>query len=147
VNGAELHLLLNHFPVIVPMVGLPTVVIGLLAKSSAVQKAGLWILVVGALVSAPAYLTGEPAEVVVKNYPGISRLVIHTHERAAKLSLILMLTTAGMGLLSLLALRAKKRLPPAVWGIFLVLCATSLVFMANTAHLGGLIRHEELNGP
>jgi uncharacterized membrane protein len=145
-NGAEPHLLVNHLPVIIPLVGLPLIAFGLLAGVPTIQKVGLWVLGVGALLAVPAYLSGEPAEVVVKNYPGISRLVIHTHERAAKLSMILMLVTAAAALLFLLSFRLKKKLPFPVWGILLILGTVSFVHIANTAHLGGLIRHEEISG-
>lgn len=146
-NGAEFHLLVNHLPVIIPLVGVPLVAIGLFLKSSTVQKVGLWLVVIGGLASVPAYLTGEPAEVVVKNYPGISRLVIHTHERAAKDSMILMLVAAGLSLLFLLSFRLKKTLPTPVWGILIIVGAVCFAHIAKTAHLGGLIRHEEITGP
>ena len=61
-NGAQLHLLANHLPVIIPLVGMAVLLIGMLAKSSEIRKVGLWILLASALTAIPAYLSGSGAE-------------------------------------------------------------------------------------
>ncbi|MEO5969219.1 MAG: hypothetical protein ABIQ95_04765, partial [Bdellovibrionia bacterium] len=88
-NGAQLHLLLNHIPLFLPLFGGSALGLGLILKSSDVKKFGLCLLFASALAAIPAYLTGVPAERVVKNYPGILRAAIEAHQAAALISLIL----------------------------------------------------------
>ena len=144
VNGAQLHLVLNHLPVIIPLVGIPIVLVGLYFKSTTLQKTGLALLVVGGLTAAPAYLTGEPAEKVVKNYPGANRHLIHTHEDSALYALIAVEIVAVVSLGFLIAFHLNRGIPKIGWAGLTVLSLLAIVILMKTAHLGGEIRHEEI---
>ena len=86
INGAELHLLINHFPVILPLVGCALFIGAVFFKSPDYRKAALFFLIVSGLAAWISYLTGDSAEDVVKNFPGTNRQLIHEHEHAAKLA-------------------------------------------------------------
>ena len=145
-NGAQLHLLLNHLPVLLPFAGIALVLVGLFPRFAAYREAGAALLVFSALMAIPAYLTGEPAESVVKNYPDASRLLIHDHEHFAFKSLWVLEGAGALALVllygSLLKKNFSKRLAP--WFALIALSLVSFGLMGWTAHLGGLIRHEEV---
>jgi uncharacterized membrane protein len=146
VNGAQLHLLLNHLPVILPLVGIPVLVAGIILRSVQIEAVGLWILVASGLAAIPTYLTGSPAEKVVKNYPGVSRLLIDEHEASALKALIL-IELSAVASLFLLIITHLKWPTRMVWRTGVVLLTLiAFVLVARAAHLGGLIRHEEIQG-
>jgi uncharacterized membrane protein len=144
-NLAQVHLLVNHFPVILPLVGGAILLCGLVIKSPTVQKVGLWVFVACALATVPAYFTGEPAEKIVKNYPGVMRKIIHQHQDAAFIAFV---GIEVVGFLSTLLLvwmmKTKRSIPGYLWMLFMILAGASFLIVAQAAHLGGQIRHEEI---
>ena len=66
--------MLNHVPVIGTAFGLAMVGWALLRRSEELKKISLGVFVIVALLGIPAYLTGEPAEELVENLPGVSKL-------------------------------------------------------------------------
>jgi tetrahydromethanopterin S-methyltransferase subunit E len=125
-------------------VGIPIAAVGLILKSTVIKKVGLVVLVAAGLTAVPAYLSGEPAEKVVKNYPGASRHLIHTHEDSALYSLIAIEVIAVLSLLFLLAFYFNKNIPNPMWVALITLSVGAVGMIMNTAHLGGEIRHEEI---
>jgi uncharacterized membrane protein len=147
-NGAQLHLLINHFPVLIPLLGAPVLALGLLRRSETLRDVGGAFLVFGALAAIPVYLTGQPAESVIKNYPGTSRMLIHDHEGVALFALIWAELSGAAALALLLFARLGKPLARRSWPwvAVILLSLVTFIVMARTAHLGGLIRHEEIRG-
>ncbi len=143
-NAAQLHLAMNHLPVVVPLIAVPLLAVGLWRGSREIRAVGLWLLVLAALAAIPVYLTGDPSQKVVMNYPGVSRLAIHRHEDAALIGLIWLEIVGATSLLVGLASRRGKEVPRWAWGFLLLLGIGSVGWMLNTAHLGGEIRHEEI---
>ena len=146
INGAELHLLINHFPVILPLVGCALFIGAVYFKSPDYRKAALLFLIVSGLAAWISYLTGDSAEDVVKNFPGTNRQLIHEHEHAAKIAWLFAMV---LGFLSGVGLWVEVKKKPLTRFAVLVLLALSLLgfgLMARTAHLGGLIKHEEIRG-
>jgi uncharacterized membrane protein len=143
-NGAQFHLLLNHLPVLLPLVGTCILIYALSKKSRELLQVGLVLIVLTALATVPTYLSGAPAEQVVKNYPNVLRDAIHTHQDAAYLGMLLV---EFYGLVCAIVLWRDWRRLRTTKGtqIFLIvfgLC--TFILMARAAHFGGLIRHEEL---
>ena len=143
-NGAQLHLVLNHVPVLGALGAALLLLWALLAGSRDLARAGFAGLLVGALFSAGAYFSGEEAEEVVEDYAGVHEQTIEDHEEAAELAFILGLIAAVPGLAGLWLERSHQT--PRRVHLFLGLAFALVVFgdMAYTAHLGGLIRHPEL---
>jgi uncharacterized membrane protein len=143
-NWAHVHLLLNHVPVIGVAFGFFLLLLGVVRKSDELKRASLVVFVVVGALAVPTYLTGEPAEKIVRDLPGVSRALIEQHEDAAMFALI----SAGvLGLFSLgilLYFRAPKALP--AWSTVAVLAISfwTCTVMARTAYLGGQIRHSEI---
>ena len=46
-NGAHLHLVVNHFPIIFPVVGIIVMITGMISKSEAVKRTAYLIFTIG----------------------------------------------------------------------------------------------------
>ncbi len=142
-NQAHAHLLLNHLPILGSLFGFLTLGVGLLRKNASLIQWGL-IVFAGVMVLAnPAFLTGEGAEEVVEDLPGISQTLIKEHEEAADLSLW---SAIGLGILSTvsLAMGAKKnRSAPVLIKAAFGLSSVVVGLMLWTGYIGGRIRHSE----
>ena len=144
-NGAQVHLLLNHWPVLLPMVSSFVTAIGLLSGLRQTRNVGLSILVCAALLAVPSYFSGEPAQNVVQNYPLITVASIEKHEEVALYSFCALAVVGALaGLLLLQDRRFRGVSDSTVWALVVLEVLVSML-MAQTAHLGGLIRHEELD--
>ena len=143
-NGAHLHLLINHIPVLGTFFGLALLAFGVWKRSDELRKAAFGTFVIVALAAVAAYLTGDPAEDVIKGLPGVSRPLISQHDDAAGFAL------GGASALGVLALGGliwfRGGRPIKNWFSTLVLAGAILVtgVMARTAYLGGQIRHPEI---
>ena len=143
-NAAYVHLLLNHAPVQGMALCLLLLLFGLSRRSDEVLRAGLLGLVLVAIATLPAYLSGEGAERIVRPLPGVSTIVMAEHEAAA---LPALLTVEGVGVLALAGLligHGDRRMPR--WLLFAVIAGSVVAFAAaaRTAHLGGRIHHPEV---
>ncbi len=102
-NGAHWHLVVNHLPIIFPIVGVIVLITGLLAKSEAVKKTAFMIFILGALAAISAMSTGEGAEEVVEKINGVTENFIESHEETAETFAILSYILGGISLLGLWA--------------------------------------------
>jgi hypothetical protein len=142
-NGAHLHLLVNHVPVLGTVFGVVLLVFGWWRKSEEIKKAALGTFVIIALSAAAAFLTGEPAEDTVKGVSGVLHTAIGPHEDAAGYALWGSIIVGVVSLGGLIWFRSGK--PVKNWVSTMVLVGAILVaaMMARTAFLGGKIRHPE----
>lgn len=144
-DGAHLHLILNHIPVFGLLVGFLLLAWGMVRGYNDIQKAALVTLFVTAATALPVYLTGEPAEDIVEKLPGVSEQIMSQHEDSAMFSLIMAMIT---GVLALGAIAVKRFLSTqiAAMAAVAVLIVTLITggAMAFTANLGGQIRHTEI---
>ncbi len=143
-NGAQLHLAINHLPLFATMFGLAFLAFGLWRPAvPVVRRAGLVFLVLGGLGAGATYLTGEPAEDVVEEMPGITKERIHEHEESAEFATII---TGIAGLLGLVVLwrRRGQAIDNASTGVAVGVTVLAFAVLARTALLGGEIHHAEL---
>jgi uncharacterized membrane protein len=142
-NATQLHLALTHVPVVLSIIGLVILIISFFRKSDTLTKTALWILLAAGVLTLPVYFTGEGTEEVVEGLPGVSEVIIEKHEDFAKATLVLV---SASGLLALVGLAAYSfgRSTTAIKVLTLLLAFVSAGAMAQTAHLGGQIRHSEI---
>lgn len=143
-NGAQLHLLLNHVPVLGVAFAAALTAVGVARGADELKKAGLWAFVLAGLSALPAYFTGEGAEHVVEHLAGVTDALIHAHEEAAERALagsLLLGAVAAGGLF--VVHRTRERLARAALAALCVSLPV-LAALAYAAHLGGLVRHTEL---
>ena len=107
------------------------------------KSLSLYLLVAAALFTAPVYLTGEGTEEMVEHLTGVNESAIEKHEDMAKITMVIIAITGAISLIGLF-LQKNIRFSKLILGITLVLSFASFGTMAQTAHLGGLIRHSEL---
>jgi hypothetical protein len=145
-NGAQLHLAVNHLPVVALLIGTLMFGVALALKKDSVRQTALVLLILAGISGAGAYFSGEPAEEVVEDIPAVSESVIHDHEEAAELAII---ATAIVAVLAAGALVTERRraVPPLLNSALLVAGLLTTGAMLRTAHLGGLIRHPEIASP
>lgn len=143
-NYAHLHLMLNHIPVIGTGLVVLLLFIAFYRKSREMLTVSLIVLVLIALATIPAYLTGEPAEELVEDSPGVSEQLIEQHEEMAEKAFIFVEVTGGLALISLLGLRYNEKYGKRLAVLTLMTLIISSGIMAWTANLGGKIRHTEI---
>jgi hypothetical protein len=143
-NSAHLHLILNHIPVLGMGFGLALLGWALLRKSELLKETSLGFIVIIAMLAIPTYLTGEPAEELVENLPGVDKPSIERHEEAAQLAFVSVLIVGAAALIGLIFFRRSKSIPDWFSIVVLGLSAIVFVLMARTANLGGPIRHPEI---
>jgi len=144
-NGAHLHLILTHGPVLGLVFG--TILLGYAwwRGGEEVRRLALVFTAVGGLLALPAYFTGEDAEDIVEGLPGVSKSVIHEHEEAAEGAAIAAVVTAVLALGGFaLALRQGATPRWAVAGVAVAGTVAS-VWLGVTAYRGGSIRHPEMD--
>jgi hypothetical protein len=143
-NGAHLHLLINHIPVLGTFFGLVLLALAAWRRSDELRKAALGTFVIAALAAVATYLTGEPAEDVVKGLSGVAGGLIERHEEAAGMALGGDIALGVVALGGLIWFRGSR--PIKNWFSALSLAGAILVtgLMAWTANLGGQIRHTEI---
>jgi uncharacterized membrane protein len=143
-NPAQVHLLLNHLPVVGAPFAAALLIIGALMRSADVRKVGYWALIALAIITVPTYLSGDPAHEFVDPFPGTSHELAEQHEQAAQIALIATVVL-GLGVLAgLIAFRRAAGAPVWFHIAALVLAVGVSGVMAWTAHLGGQVRHEEI---
>jgi hypothetical protein len=140
----HLHLLLNHFPVLGAVIGLGLLLLSLVRKSEALERAGLelWFLV--SLLAIPAYLSGNAAEQAIAERPDVSMAFITAHEDAAVWALALMQITGVLAWLVLWQDRRRGTRARGTLAAVLFFSVLTVAAMARTATLGGEIRHPEI---
>ena len=143
-NGAQFHLVLNHFPIVTFLLSVFLLIWAWKSKSPDLKKAGLLFVIFGAVFLVFTFLTGEPAEDVLKNLPGFSKSLVHEHEEAAEFALIFGCISGAFALATLYFMKVKQKLAhPAFLAVIFLTLFTCTVFL-RTAHLGGLIKHDEI---
>ncbi|HET6618201.1 MAG TPA: hemerythrin domain-containing protein [Gemmatimonadota bacterium] len=141
-NAAHIHLMLNHVPLFGALAVTILFAVGLYRRQQGLARGGLVVALLTAIVGVVVYLTGEPAEELVENLPGVSEAVLETHEEIA---LIATIVSGAYGVLALVGLFAFRH--GVTMRFTRVLLLSSLVplgAMAYTSYLGGQIRHSEI---
>ena len=151
-DGQALHLAVNHFPIILALVGTAAALLAFLSRRRGVLLYALATLTLAGLASYPVVLTGDQAEEVLEERWFIDKAQIEEHEESADISNILLIVT---GVVSAVCwyrvLRSPREAAPATWmlALIVVLGLSSSGSVAYTAWEGGFIvsKNEKLKGP
>ncbi|MEM9674695.1 MAG: hypothetical protein AAF992_19025, partial [Bacteroidota bacterium] len=65
-NDAQIHLALNHFPILGTLFGTVILGFGVFRKNKSLLDTGLIILFLMTLITIPVYISGEGAEEIVE---------------------------------------------------------------------------------
>src|ERR1043165_539329 len=118
-NDAHWHLVLNHMPVMGSLAALLLLAWAFIKNTDESKRIALSAVVIVALVSIPAFLTGEPAEGLLKGLPGISKRWLSNHESIANTALWVAIGAGVLALAVLLFFRKARSIPR--WAIAVVL--------------------------
>jgi uncharacterized membrane protein len=143
-NNTHLHLVVNHLPIIFPVVGIILLIIGIFTKTEVSKRNAYITFILGALASIAAMATGEGAEEGVENLPGVAESLIETHEEAAELFAGLSYFLGGISTVALFASfknYAFSKFMPFIVGAFAL---ATLFFAQKAGTTGGEIRHTEI---
>ena len=143
-NGAHWHLVVNHLPIIFPIVGVIVMITGLISKSEAVKRTAFLIFILGALASIAAMTTGEGAEEIVEKINGVTENFLENHEETAETFALLTYILGGISLLGLWASFKQKTFSNIISITTLIFAFVILFFGKQTGTTGGEIRHTEI---
>lgn len=141
-NGAHLHLILNHLPIVGSLVA--SVLLGVTAwraPRGEADRYGYWALVATALAAILTYVSGGGAEHTVEHLAGISADAIGHHQLMAAVAMIVSVLLALFAAIPLvLGLTGRRELAIA----FLVLSLVANALYAVAGEAGGAIHHPEM---
>jgi len=143
-NSAHYHLVLNHFPIILPFIGLLVIIGGFIVKSEIVKRTAYCIFILGTLSSFAAISTGDGAAEAVKQIDGRSRNLIHEHEEKAEEFVLLSYILGLSSIAALWSSMTKKSYARYLAFSIMVYCFAVLYFAQQTGRTGGEIRHPEI---
>ena len=142
---ADPHLVINHFPVILTLVGAAAALVALVVRKRGAWLAATAMLTLAGVSVVPTYLTGESAQERIEDAWYVSRDVIHEHEEAGEWALWIV---GAMGMVSAYAWWRARREAALDGGLPIWLRAVVVVaamFGASTVYVtakrGGEIVH------
>lgn len=143
-NDAHFHLVVNHLPIVFPIVGIIVMLTGQFSKSEDIKRTAYMIFSLGALASIAAMTSGEGAEEVVEKISGISENYIKTHEESAEVFALLSYILGGISLIGLW-ISFKQKVFSTIFSIGVLIFAVAILYFAKqTGTTGGEIRHSEI---
>jgi len=131
ITATHLHAMIIHFPIALLMAGFLSEVIALFAKKEFFSSAAFYLLVLGALGAAAAYLTGSYAGEGIEEGP--LKNPMELHEEAATITLWLAIITA---LFRAVVFYFKYNRSWTKWA-GIILFAALAGSVARTGYLGG----------
>jgi uncharacterized membrane protein len=151
-DWAHIHILINHFPIVLSTTGLVAALVGLVLR-----RRGPWLYAAVSLAAAgatviPTYFTGQPAEHFLNRPWYVAPDAIHQHEDAARIAAVLIVLAGVAGAVTwrrLVRYPREQSLPAWLRTTVLVTALAGTVSIAYAALLGGRIIHDApvLHGP
>lgn len=146
-SEAQYHLVVNHFPLVLLIVSIFVWFYYVYTKNEIILKIAQMIILSACITAGLSMFTGDYAEEVIKMWPGIEKKAIHMHEERAEVAMGFMWALFAITLADVV-LRAKKMKPewsPWLQRLSLLLLGVLVALFVQVGHLGGLIRHQELD--
>lgn len=144
-DAIHLHLLLNHIPIVGIIIGVLILTAGFFLKNVSVKRTALAVLIFSAISAVPAFFSGESAEHLAEDIPGISHQLIEEHEEAAAVFIWLIVISGILAAAAFVLSFSKGKLLPILYALIFLFTAASIVTAVLTGTSGGEIRHTELH--
>jgi hypothetical protein len=126
------------------VVALAMFVMALLMKSDDLKKVSLGVFLMISLIAIPTYASGNAAQEMIANHPGISMALIDAHQGYALLALIFMEFAGIVSWLGLWQYRRRNHFASWTLPAVGVLGLITFGLMAQAANIGGEISHPEI---
>ncbi|MBL6447694.1 hypothetical protein JMN32_15355 [Fulvivirga sp. 29W222] len=144
-NAAHWHLLLNHLPIVGTVIGTLILISGYLIKNNdTIKQTALGVLFFSSLTVIPTYFTGEGAEEIVEEIPGVTEGIIEVHEGFGKIFLLIVLILGALSLATLLSALFKAKMVSLLYIMVLILSVGTCILAKQVGTSGGEIRHTEI---
>ena len=143
-NEAHLHLAINHFPIILPIVGLILLIAGGVLKSSILKRTAYMFYILAALLTGAAYSSGEAAEHFIEDLPWVEEKYMELHEEAAETFSWIMYVLGGFSLVGIWAHLKRKTFGRWLSYLTIILTITALYYAKQTGTTGGEIMYAEI---
>jgi hypothetical protein len=145
VDWPYIHLLLNHFPIILSVVGTAVLILALITRRRSVWLYAVATLTLAGVSIYPTYYTGDAAAHALRSTWYVVRSMVNEHEESADYALVSVLVVGAVSAYAWWRiLRRDAGAVPPVWvrTLLTVLAVFSLAIVVRTAYLGGKIVHE-----
>ncbi len=143
-NQAHLHMVVNHFPIIGIIIGMIVLGVGIATKSTLSKRIGGLILIGSSLFAFPSFETGERAEEIVENIPGVSENLIEKHEELAEQFMGFIWAIILIGILAIVSEWKMKRFTNWLYISLFVVSVLATYYAKQVGTSGGEIRHTEI---
>jgi uncharacterized membrane protein len=132
----HLHLIVNHFPVVLSVVGAAAALLAVIVRRDNVWRYAALTLILAGLAAPVALLSGRQAEDEAEETLFVTERSIHEHEERAEIALWLSLAAAVLAAVTFWR-------PRPVWRFSMALMALIAAgAMGSTAYEGGKIVHD-----
>lgn len=143
-NSAHWHLMLNHAPLFGLMAAILLLTWGVLSRSREMRIASYVAFLLTAVAAMAAYITGNGAERIVEDLPGVTKAAIERHQDAATFAVIGIALAGIASVGALVAEQARGAARNVVVSLLFAVSLGALAIVSYTANLGGLIHHTEI---
>ena len=143
-NGAQIHLAISHFPIAGMVFSLIIFGMAFMLKVEKIRLVSIMIICLSAISALIMMESGEHAEEIVEHKPLVTKELIHSHEEAAEAANVAIIITAVLGIIYLVLEKFGKKAADKVFIAVIIANLASVGLVANAAHLGGQIRHDEI---
>lgn len=147
-DGLQIHLLVNHVPIIGTIIGVLVVLVGAVLKMELVKRTGLVIYLATGLFVFAANFSGEEAEDIVEAQASwVSHDQIHEHEEAAETAMTITVIGLVLALIHLVNVPPSNSIQRLVLSAFLLVGIAGTIAVGVAGHEGGKIRRPDLGAP
>ena len=143
-NEAHLHLVVNHLPIITPIIGVLILISGFLFKSELVKRIAYFLFTLTAITTFISMTTGEGAEEIAENIAGVTHNTIHEHEEQAKVFALLAYILGGLSVFALWLCWKRKAIAKIASYTVLFIAVLVIYQGRKVGTTGGEIRHTEI---
>lgn len=144
-NSAHLHLLTNHFPVIGLIIVFLVLLYGVFRKNNEIIRLSMILTIIIALITIITYTSGEKASQLIEGQEGVNEEMIDEHEEFAETAFLFMEILGGLSLVGLFLFKGNDTKKWMIGLVYMLLMLGVISMMGWTAHLGGQIKHPEMN--
>ena len=143
-NDAQLHMVVNHFPIIGTIFGLGILITGIVMKNTVVKNVAYVLFVIAAIFGAVSMSTGEGAEEIAENLPSVTDQIIHEHEEMAEKLALVLYVLGGISLLGLFMNFKNHAKANLISYLAFVIALVGVFLGKQTGTTGGEVRHTEI---
>lgn len=144
-NWPYVHTLVNHFPIILMVVGSAVLILAMITRRRGVWLYALATLTLAGLAIWPADFTGDEAADVMRKAWYVDPAAIREHDAGATYALIFTLLVGAIAAYTWWRmLRRQPNALPPVWlrVVVLIVALFDLSVVVRVAYLGGKIVHD-----